>query len=187
LVYGLASPQVTYISFGSIASILPCPLSCPLSPTPDTIWRRTFNPKSASACGRFVELASQVPNGLPVRQFDVFRMTRASRQKRAADVRVCEGFRMPAADERCHGLGRPASETLQGRKPRNFDRAEFRPALCRLRVKSRKPQSGHKISASLRTAEVGAPAMTGAIIPGPTLTWRAARSLRRLCRWPKRH
>ena len=30
----------------------------------------------------------------------------------------CEGFRMPAADERCRKHGRPASESLQGRKPR---------------------------------------------------------------------
>src|SRR6266567_3463740 len=32
--------------------------------------------------------------------------------------RVCEGFRMPAADERCGRHRRPASENLQGRKPR---------------------------------------------------------------------
>ena|SRR2546428_487515 len=32
--------------------------------------------------------------------------------------RVCEGFRMPAADERCSRHRRPASENLQGRKPR---------------------------------------------------------------------
>ena len=32
--------------------------------------------------------------------------------------RYCEGFRMPAADERCRMHRRPASESLQGRKPR---------------------------------------------------------------------
>src|SRR5882724_4613086 len=39
-------------------------------------------------------------------------------QQMSADVRFCEGFRMPAADERCHRHRRPASESLQGRKPR---------------------------------------------------------------------
>jgi hypothetical protein len=34
------------------------------------------------------------------------------------DDAVCEGFRMPAADEPCRALWRPASESLQGRKPR---------------------------------------------------------------------
>jgi hypothetical protein len=33
------------------------------------------------------------------------------------DVASCEGFRMPAAHERCRALWRPASENLQGRKP----------------------------------------------------------------------
>ena len=42
------------------------------------------------------------------------------RDRRSArpDDRSCEGFRMPAADERRVRSGRPASESLQGRKPR---------------------------------------------------------------------
>jgi hypothetical protein len=32
--------------------------------------------------------------------------------------RCCEGFRMAAAHERCRMHGRPASESLQRRKPR---------------------------------------------------------------------
>ncbi len=32
--------------------------------------------------------------------------------------RYCEGFRMPAATEHCRVRWRPASENLQGRKPR---------------------------------------------------------------------
>jgi hypothetical protein len=43
--------------------------------------------------------------------------------------RVCEGFRMPAAHERCRGLRRPASENLQGRKPRDMEGAGVRRAL----------------------------------------------------------
>ncbi len=39
-----------------------------------------------------------------------------------ANVGSCEGFRMPAAHEPCHPLGRPASENLQGRKPRERGR-----------------------------------------------------------------
>ena len=34
----------------------------------------------------------------------------------------CEGFRMPAAHGRIGGLWRPASESLQGRKPREVAR-----------------------------------------------------------------
>ena len=33
---------------------------------------------------------------------------------------VCEGFRMPAAHGPCRALWRPASENLQGRKPREM-------------------------------------------------------------------
>jgi hypothetical protein len=46
---------------------------------------------------------------------DPSRVTELKGSKRA--YRYCEGFRMPAADERCGRHGRPASETLQGRKP----------------------------------------------------------------------
>jgi hypothetical protein len=42
-----------------------------------------------------------------------------------ADGRCCEGFRMPAADGRCRAHGRPASENLQGRKPREARRGRF--------------------------------------------------------------
>jgi hypothetical protein len=38
-------------------------------------------------------------------------------------------FGCPAAHERCRGLRRPASENLQGRKPRDRERAGVRCAL----------------------------------------------------------
>jgi len=41
----------------------------------------------------------------------------------ARNVSSCEGFKMPAADGRCSAHGRPASENLQGRKPRDETRA----------------------------------------------------------------
>src|SRR6266700_7725648 len=50
------------------------------------------------------------------------------------NVRFCEGFRMPAADERCHRHRRPASESLQGRKPRWGDVWQCRVRYWELRV-----------------------------------------------------
>src|SRR5215216_4572105 len=41
-----------------------------------------------------------------------------TRFARCEPFSVCEGFRMPAADERSRALRRPAYENLQGRKPR---------------------------------------------------------------------